>query len=330
MPKIGLISFAHMHAWSYARHLRDHGDVEVTAVADDDEARGASACEKLRVPELFVEYLDLLNEPIDAVVICSENAHHAQHAIHAAEAGKHVLCEKPLATTSDDAARMVGAARTHGVRLMTAFPCRYHPAARRTRAAIADGKIGRVLAVNGTNHGKNPGGWFVRPELSGGGAITDHTVHLVDLLRWMTGEEVREVFAESTRFDRSLAVEDGGILSLRFDGFLATIDCSWSRPPSNPAWGDVTMEIIGTDGVLSLDLFAQEHLIVKEREKKVVAENWGDDMDRGLVRAFVDAVRAGREPEVTGIDGLRAVEVVETAYRSVASGRSEPVRHRAV
>jgi predicted dehydrogenase len=319
MPKIGLISFAHMHAWSYARHLRDHVDVEVTAIADDDEARGASACEKLRVPELFVEYLDLLNEPIDAVVICSENVHHARHAIHAAEAGKHVLCEKPLATTSDDAARMVEAARGHGVRLMTAFPCRFHPAARRTRKTIADGKIGRVLAVNGTNHG-----------MSGGGAITDHTVHLVDLLRWMTGEEVGEVFADSTRFDRSLAVEDGGLLSLRFDSFLATIDCSWSRPPSNPVWGDVTMEIIGTDGVLSLDLFAQEHVIVKERERKVVAENWGDDMDRGLVRAFVEAVRGGQEPEVTGVDGLRAVEVVETAYRSVASGRSEPVRHRGV
>ncbi len=326
MLKVGLASFAHMHAWSYARHLADHLDVELAAAFDRDPARGAAACKKLGIDTFHDRYAAFLSSPVDAVIICSENARHAEDTELAARAGKHVLCEKPLATTPGDGARMIRAARDAGVHLMTAFPCRFHPAARRAREAIRKGSVGRVLAVNGTNHGQNPGGWFVDPELSGGGAIMDHTVHVVDLLRWMTGAEAREVYAEATNFDPAVACEDGAILSIGFEGFFATLDASWSRPPSAPVWGDVTLEVIGTEAVLSVDLFAQEHVVIRERDARIVNENWGDDMDRGLIRAFVAALAADREPDVTGVDGLRAVEVVDAAYRSVRSGRPEAVK----
>ncbi len=329
MIGIGIISFAHMHGWSYASAVSRGPDTTLVAVADPDAGRLEKARAKHEPPLATPDPHELLARPdVDAVIICSENAHHAEHAVAAAEAGKHILCEKPLATNADDAARMVAAAAARDVRLMTAFPCRFHPAARRTHAAIESGSVGRVLAVNGTNHGKNPGGWFVDPALSGGGAITDHTVHVVDLLRWMTGQDVEDVYAESTSFDASLPCEDGAILSLRFQDFIATLDASWSRPPSNPVWGDVTLEVIGDGGVLSMDLFAQELTVVTERDRRVAHENWGDDMDRGLVRAFVECVRDDGEPAVTGVDGLRTVEVVEAAYRSVRSGRPERVVRR--
>jgi predicted dehydrogenase len=324
---IGLVSFAHMHAFSYGRELLKRGDAELVGVADTSIDRAKDAAHTLGVSTTYPSISELLADTaIHAVVICSENARHADHAMAAAEAGKHILCEKPLATTPDDAARMVDAARRAGVKLMTAFPCRFHPAAARTEAAISSGRIGKPLAVNGTNHGKNPGGWFVDPALSGGGAIADHTVHVVDLLRWMTGQEVEEVFAEATQFDASLPCEDGGILSLKFTDFIATLDASWSNPPSNPIWGDVTMEVIGTEGVLSLDLFAQQHQVVREHgDLRVALDAWGDSMDGGLVNEFVSAIREDRDPSVSGVDGQRAVEVVAAAYRSVASKRPEPV-----
>jgi len=330
MPRIGLISFAHMHGLSYARELT-RGGGDVIALWDADGERAQKMAGKLGVDAVADRVEDLLaRDDLDAVVVCSENAAHAEHVVLAARAGKHVLCEKPLATKSADAERMVVEAAKNGVMLMTAFPCRFHPAALRTRGAIQGGDVGRVLAVNGTNHGKNPGGWFVDPELAGGGAIADHTVHVVDLLRWMTGQEVREVYAEATQFDTSLRVEDGGILSLAFDDFVATQDASWSRPPSFPVWGDVTLEVVGETGVLSMDLFAQEHMVVREKDARVVGENWGDNMDRALVREFLAALEGDRKPSVTGVDGLRAVEVVEAAYRSVASGRTEAVEQRRV
>jgi predicted dehydrogenase len=329
MLRIGLISFAHMHGWSYGRAFAGLPDTEVVAICDEDADRAEEAGRKLGVtnvhtdPERMLKAVDL-----DAVVVCSENAHHARHTVLAAEAGVHVLCEKPLATSPDEAVRMVTAARANHVHLMTAFPCRFHPAARRTHAALQGHGIGDVLAVNGTNHGKNPGGWFVDPVRSGGGAIADHTVHVVDLLRWMTGQEVTEVYAESTRFDETLPCEDGAILSLAFEDFVATLDCSWSNPPSNPVWGDVTLEVIGRGGTLSMNLFAQEMTVVTERDRRVAYENWGDNMDGALVREFVSAIREDRPPAVTGVDGLRAVEVVAAAYRSVGSGRPEAVEHR--
>ncbi len=325
--RIGLISFAHMHMWSYARHLAEHPDAEIAAVLDLDPERGQKACEKLGIETYHAVLPHFLQEPMDAVVICSENARHAGDAVVAAGAGKHILCEKPLASTVEGAVNMVRACRGANVNLMTAFPCRFHPAAARAHDAVSQGRVGRVLAVSATNHGQNPGGWFVNPDLSGGGAIMDHTVHVVDLLRWMTGQEVREVYAEAVSFNDALPCEDGGLLSLRFGDFIATLDTSWSRPPSAPVWGDVTMEIIGSDGVLSLDLFAQEHVVIRERESRIRNENWGDDMDGGLVDAFIESVSSGDEPAVTGLDGLRAVEVVEAAYRSVKSGRPEVVEH---
>lgn len=323
--KVGLISCAHMHGFSYASHLRRIPGVELSTIWDEDVTRREQARTKFKIPTVSDDVVSLVGSDVDAVVICSENIRHVEHAVAAAEAGKHVLCEKPLATTRADAARMVAAARDHGVLLMTAFPCRFHPAALRTHTAVRAGDVGDVLSVNGTNHGKNPGGWFVDPARSGGGAITDHTVHVVDLLRWMTGQEVTSVFAEETNFDSSLPCEDGAILSLEFENFFATLDTSWSRPPSNPVWGDVTLEVIGAEGVLSLDLFAQDCTVVREDGPRISYENWGDDMDGGLVHEFVAAVREGRTPSVTGVDGLRAVEVVEAAYRSIDSRRPEPV-----
>jgi predicted dehydrogenase len=105
------------------------------------------------------------------------------------------------------------------------------------------------------------------------------------------------------------------------DGSVATLDASWSRPSLFPTWGDVTMEIVASGGVLSLDLFAQTHSVHRMRRGEAGTDtqwvNWGDDMDRGLIADFVDAVRDGRAPAVSGEDGLAALEVTVAAYRSI-------------
>jgi UDP-N-acetylglucosamine 3-dehydrogenase len=172
------------------------------------------------------------------------------------------------------------------------------------------------MAIRGTNRGKNPGGWFVDPALSGGGAVIDHTVHVVDLMRWFMGAEVREVYAEVDSLLTESKVDDCGILTMEFEnGVFATLDCSWSRNKTFPSWGDVTLEIIGTEGTLSLDVFAQK-LDVYNNDKGLFHTNWGDDMDSELVGDFVASVRERKAPSVTGEDGMRAVEVARAAYQS--------------
>lgn len=324
--KVGIVSFAHMHAHSYAKALKSMKDVDFVAIADDRPERGLAAAETYGV-RYVGDYPALLAENVDAVIVCSENARHAEVVIAAAKAHKHVLCEKPIATTLADAQAMISACKEHGVIFEIAFPVRFHPAVQRVKQLLEQGRIGRILAMRGTNRGQNPGGWFVDPALSGGGAVLDHTVHVVDLMRWFSGSEVREVYAEiDTRFNDSLKVDDCGLLIMEFaNGVIASHDPSWSRCTSYPSWGDVTIEIIGTKGVLLLDVFRQHMLLHSDLTGHTTHENWGDDMDALLVADFVRSVADQRiAASVTGEDGLRALEVALAAYESAKLG--QPVR----
>jgi len=324
--QIGLASFAHMHGVSYGNCMRRLPGVELVGAFDEDANRCRKFSKQLGNLPSFDTMEQLLEQKPDAVVVCCENVKHRELTEQALEAGVAVLCEKPLATTLVDARAMVAKALERGVSLATAFPCRFHPVAARTRRAIQGGEIGTLRAVSATNHGQVPPGWFTDPVLGGGGAIMDHTVHVVDLLRWMTGAEVVSVYAESGKLRTDLAVEDLGLISLRMSNdVVVTLDASWSRPGYFPTWGDVTMEMIGAEGVLSFDLFAQNHAMYRVRDaassgpivQPVRWLNWGDDMDNGLVTDFVCALRAGTAPSVTGEDGLRALEVALAAYASV-------------
>ncbi|MFC5649366.1 Gfo/Idh/MocA family protein [Paenibacillus solisilvae] len=326
--KIGLISFAHGHAYSYASSLKRLG-IEIVGIADEDAERGRQMANHFGAP-LFQDYAKLLENDTeaaaDAVIVCSENAMHADIVISAAQAGKHILCEKPLATTVVDAQRMIDAAARAQVKLMTAFPCRFHPAAIQMKQTVEQGLLGSILAVQGTNRGSMPGGWFVNRELSGGGALLDHTVHVVDLMRWiMPGAEVTEVYAEAgTRF-HDIPVDDCGLLTFEFDnGVIASLDPSWSRTQSFPTWGDVTLEIVGTAGVSKTDLFKQNIIAHSDVTMKTSWVNWGSDMDEGLVAEFISCIQGDRQPSVTGEDGMRAVQVALAAYESAAT--KQPVR----
>ena len=164
--KIGMISFAHGHANSYARSLLKLPGVELVGIADDNEERG-----KAKAAEFGTEYYeldDLLAIPeIDGVIICSENAKHRQFTEAAARAGKHILVEKPIATTLEDAQAMIDICKEEGVKLQVAFPCRFIPAVQQAKEAIDNGRLGRLIGIRSSNHGQNPGGWFIDPELSG-------------------------------------------------------------------------------------------------------------------------------------------------------------------
>jgi predicted dehydrogenase len=314
--KIGMISFAHMHAFSYAKHLLAYPDVEITAIWDEDEDRGLKMAKTFNCQ--YVKNLDrLLELDLQAVIVCSENKKHKEHVIAAARAGKHILCEKPIATEVEDAKEMIDVCRLSGVILQVAYPVRFAPAIQRVRELIGSGAIGEVVAINGTNHGQMPGGWFIEKELSGGGAATDHIVHVMDLIRWILNDEVKNVYAElDTRF-YSIDVEDCGIVTLELEsGVIVSIDPSWSRPKTFPTWGDVLLEFVGTKGTLSVDAFKQHSTYYNDVEGKVQHLSWADDMDKGLIDDFLQCIRKKGSPSITGEDGLRTLEVVKAAYES--------------
>ncbi len=324
--RCALLSAAHVHTAAYAAALKQLPDTELVALWDDDPARGEAAARAFGVP--FVVDLDLLlaRPTLDAVVITSENMRHRELCLDACRVGKHVLCEKPLATTALDAEAMIAAAERAGVILATAFPMRHNLPAHAVKASLDAGAIGQVLAVRATNHGTLPPGWFLDPALAGGGAVMDHTVHVADLLRWYLDDEPVSVYAEVSHGLYGLPVEDAAFLTITFrSGVVVTLDPSWSRPPSFPTWGDLTMEIAGERGTLQLDAFNQKLALYPRSGERTRWLDWGADADAALIADFTAAVREGRRPAADGRDGERALAVVLAAYESVRSGQPAPV-----
>ena len=325
IQKIGIFSFAHMHALSYASALQASPDAALVGITDPDPARGAAMAAQFGTT-YYASEAALLDQNLDGVIVTSENVHHRGLVEAAAGTGvKAILCEKPLATTTEDARAMVSACAASKTSLATAFPCRYSPAFQSLRTQVSAGILGEVLVLRGTNRGKMPGGWFTDKALSGGGAVIDHTVHVADLNRLLLGREAVEVYAEIGNGFYHETWEDTGFLTIGYDGgVFATLDTSWSRPKTYPAWGDVTLQVVGTEGVVDLDMFAQNLTRYDDASGRVLWEHWGSGTDAGLVADFLKLMRGESAPDLaTGEDGLRALAVAEAAYRSAALG--EPV-----
>lgn len=325
--RIGLISFAHVHAEAYAYHLGHMHEVEFVGVADANLARGAEAARRYGTV-FFSSYEALLAAGPDGVVVCSENARHREPVEMAAAAGVHVLCEKPLATTLTDAQAMIDACRQARVVLMTAFPMRFSAPLLEVKTLLDQGGLGRVYACTGVNQGQVPRRyreWFVDKELAGGGSAMDHTVHLTDVLRWFLGREVVEVYAQLNRIIHgdSVTVETGGQVMLTFeDGTFATIDCSWTRPANYPTWGGLSLDLVGERGVAHADAFVQNLTVYSNQPQHPAWLAWGSDPDQAMISEFVGAIREQRAPGVTGEDGYRALEVALAVYQSAALGRA--------
>lgn len=315
MVRVGFLSLAHMHAYSYGRALNSLPNAKLVGVYDPDPKRGQEGATTMNT-EFFADATELLNQ-VDAVIVCSENSRHREFTELAAAHGCHVLCEKPIATTVEDAEAMIAACEKANVKLQIAYPVRFSIPVQQVKEMLDRGAIGDILAVRGTNHGQMPGGWFVDPKLSGGGAVMDHTVHVVDLLRWFFAKEFISVYAEADNLLYDVPIDDCGMLSLEMeDGIYVTQDPSWSRPKTFPTWGNVTLEIIGTDGIIDLDAFAQNFLVYDDKKNKVSERSFAADMDLGLIKDFLDMIEDDRQPSITGFDGLQSLKVALGAYES--------------
>jgi predicted dehydrogenase len=322
--KIGIMSFAHLHAEAYIQNLHAIDGVEVLGIADEDAERG-SRFAGLFQTRYYDSYEQLLDDQPDGVIVCSENSKHRPLVEMAATRGVHVLCEKPLATTLDDAQAILNACSNAGVILMMAFPMRFSAPIVEFKQQLDSGALGLVYCMNTTNQGRMPvheRSWFVDPVLAGGGAIMDHTVHLADIMRWCMNSEVVEVYAQANRilYADMVEVETAGLLMLTFqNGVFASVDCSWNKPFNYPTWGGLTMEIISERGLTTIDAFSQNLNQFRQDPPNNLWAYWGSDANKAMIEEFIAAIEEQRQPMVTGEDGYRALEITLAAYQSVAA-----------
>lgn len=320
--RLAVVSLEHVHAGHYLSCLKNLSEIEVVAVAEPDQSRVSAHAHLLDRLPVISDHRELLRQgTIDGVLICSANSRHKAMVLDFARAKVPILCEKPIATKCVDARQMLAICEAHEVPLGICFPVRFSEPLRQAKRLIEQGALGQVVAVKATNHGTMPGDWFVDPQLSGGGAVMDHTVHVVDALRWLFGAEFTQVFAHGATRLHDVPVEDVGLLTLEMSNeVFVTLDTSWSRPNrSFPIWGDVTFEIVGTRGVISLDLFPWTLNCYLESDGKHLADARDGDLSLRMLENFVGAVQGRTQLSANGLDGLRALEVVEAAYRSIAT-----------
>ena len=269
------------------------------------------------------DYAKMLADPaVDAVYIATPNAAHAEQVIAAARAGKHVLCDKPLALTVADARRCVEECRSAGVRLGIMFQTRYHDGLADAAKLVRDGALGKVVVAEVTmSGGRNlPKGWRTDPGLAGLGTLNNIGVHALDLLRYLLGAEVTEVTA-MTDSEPGYRVDTTALVLLRFaNGALGYVHADQSAPCARDdivLYGSegrvlgANLSRPGRDGTLSV--------IAAAGERSVPASS--HDAYRRVIEAFADAVAHGRDPSPSGEDGLRSVELTTAIAEAIRERR---------
>lgn len=325
--RLAIMSFAHLHAEGYIHNLRNIPDVEFVGFSDADPERGKHFADVFDA-QWFESHEALMQEGLDGVVICSENARHRELVEIAAKAGVHVLCEKPIEITLDEARAMRDVCAANNVKFMTAFPMRFAPDVQQAKQSLDRGDLGRVYGINGINHSEIPRehrAWFADKSLAGGGSVMDHTVHLADVYRYFFGCEIIEVYAEIDNlfYPDDVDVETAGIITVQMEnGVFATIDCSWSRPTFYPRWGHFKMDIVGENGFITLDSFAQHlNTYSKHLSRKPSWMNFGADVNQLMINEFIASIAEDREPSINWRDGYEAVRVALACFESAETGQ---------
>jgi predicted dehydrogenase len=306
----------------------------VVAVWSRTGERARAFATEFALPLATTELAALL-DAVDVVCVNSPNACHAHHAIAAAEAGRHVIVEKPLAVSLEQGEAMIAACRRAGVGLAYAEELPFVPRFERARKILAAGELGDPIYVTQREAHAGPySPWFFTREEAGGGVLMDMACHSIECVRWLLGKP--DVVRVTARLGRTLhaartPLEDHAVVHLEFaGGATATCEASWALQGGMQS----SLEIWGREGYLEVDLLQGTGL------RQYAKTGWSTPLSEPLAENgypqelshFLRCFHEGREPDESGADGLAVLEILYAAYASAREGRSVdlPFRPRGV
>ncbi len=329
---VALVGLGHLSLGQILPGFGEAKHVRLTALVSGERDKALAVAAQHGVPEKNIydygNFDSLKNNPdVDIIYIVLPNALHAEYTVRAAQAGKHVLCEKPMSTDVADAQRMVDACKAANRKLMIAYRCQYLPEHR----AIIDmarskqlGGLRLIDAVNGQNNANN-GQWRHIRALSGGGSLPDVGLYCLNATRYITGEEPVEITARMTQPKddaRFREVEDVVSFTLRFpSGVMATCQSGYSFHERR------ALRIMAEDGWFGLDpAFSYNNQVMQIGRRAGVSN--GEESRRWSPRnhfanemdAYAEALRAGHEPLTPGEEGLQDQRIMAAIYEAAAGG----------
>ncbi|MDG5472724.1 Gfo/Idh/MocA family oxidoreductase [Jeotgalibacillus sp. ET6] len=327
--KIGVVGAGSI---AQKRHLLEYAEndqVEVVAICDINEKRAQEAADKFGIAKVFTNYHELLKEDLDAVSVCTPNYLHAPVSVAALKAGNHVLCEKPMATSQEEAEQMIAVAEKSGKMLMIGHNQRFVESHQQARKWIAEGKLGKVFSFR-TAFG-HPGpeawsvdgaaSWFFKKEEAFIGAMGDLGVHKTDLIRYILGEEMTEVAAMVETSSKKANVDDNAVLLLKTEsGIIGTLAASWSYKGKE----DNSTVIYAEKGVLRLEDDETYSVVFHKNDGtkeqlslgQIQSNEEGGQVSTGVINHFVESILTGNEPLVTGYEGMKSLQVILAALQS--------------
>ena len=335
--KVGLLG-SQFVSTIHAEALKQVPAAEVIAVASPTEEHVKSFAEQHGIPHWFTDYHKLLEmDEVELVVLGIPNDLHAEATVAAADAGKHVVCEKPLCLNLADADRMIEACRRSRVKLMYAEELCFAPKYVRLKKLLDDGALGRPYLVKQSEKHDGPhADHFWDVERSGGGVALDMGCHAFEFFRWMLGKPpVESVYADMGTYvhgDRTRG-DDNSLLIVKFEGgATALAEESWAKKGGM----DDRAEVHGAEGVAYANLLMGNSILTYSDagydyavEKAGMTKGWSFTIYEELwnygfpqeMAHFVDCVQHDREPLETGEDGRVVLEMVFAAYQSAGSGQ---------
>lgn len=319
---IGVVGCGFVGLGAHVSSFRKIEGSRLVAVADPDANRLSKAAAKYEPQSVYHDYAELVNDPqVDAVVVAAPTPLHAPVALAAIEAGKHVLCEMPLAANMDDADRIIAAAQRQGVVLMPSLTFRFTPNYVKAKEMICQGQLGLPTAllyrefISAADLAMQwpAGSWMWNMEVSGGPLFT-LSVWSIDLFRWLLDSEISEAhgaakysvldcFGGTLGYDASVTLKmaNGVVGSLQYSGTVAAAASSSSLE----VIGNAT-KVIKATGNESLTLYGDSPRTTEWHLKEPGARQWGHyQQDEHFIQCLLD----GREPSITPADGRRAMEI---------------------
>ena len=290
--------------------------------------------------KVYKSYYELIEDPeIDAVSVCVENRAHAEISTAALYAGKHVLCEKPMAITLSECESMVAAAERNERYLMIDHNMRFDPVHRRAKKLIDSGIIGDIITFRTVRGNAGPDfwsvdagrdNWFFDKKKAAIGALSDMGIHKIDLMQYLTGQKVIETTAKvmtlNKKDDRGnlIDVDDNALCILRMSGgAMGTLAASWT------VYGKECNSTVlyGTKGIMLIYNDIAAPIIVKDLDHNSTAYTFDEEKQHnsGVIDEFVDALVNDREPEVNGVEALTTMRALFASIKSSENGKTVSV-----
>lgn len=322
MIRIGMIGCGTIVKYRHAPQAAENPSVEIAGFFDANPEKSREMT-KLYGGTAYAEVGDMLADAgVDAVMVCTPNFLHAEHTISALNAGKHVMCEKPMATSVSEAQAMIAAAKKSGKNLMIGHGLRFSATHKAAKALLDSGKMGRILSFKCTfghagpeqwSKESGPNIWFFDRKMSSGGSVLDLGIHNADILGWFLKDSVAEVKAMTSTVDKRnsagelIGVDDNAVCLLRTrGGICGTLTTSWTYY----GYKENSFEVYCKGGVVRVYSDDKSRMIATGNDGETIEKCEAAEENQNVLDIFAEDIIKGRKPTITGEDGMAALKII--------------------